>query len=212
MNQLPLLYTPGDPSGIGFDLVLISASQGAPCPLAVVACPHQLKKRAQVLKLDVVITEIDDPQSIQMLPPKHIGVIACFGAEHTHIGEPNTRTVAYVLNTLERAWQLMQEKRASAWITGPVHKGIINDAGVPFDGHTQWLKNKAGVDDVVMMLASHKLRVALVTDHIPLSQVPSQITPERLTQKLEILNHSLTHDFGLAEPIIRVTGLNPHAG
>jgi len=129
--------------------------------------------------------------------------------------EPGRLEVAngrYVLDTLDAAIAMVADGRALAIVTAPVHKGVINDAGVAFSGHTEYLQERAGVDKVVMMLAGGGLRVALATTHLPLRAVPDAVTAQTLDQVLRILDADLRRRFGLAHPRIAVCGLNPHAG
>ena len=127
-------------------------------------------------------------------------------------GQLDVANAPYVLRTLEQAIDHCLTGQASALVTGPVHKGIINEAGIAFTGHTEFLAAKAGVEAVVMMLAAGSLRVALATTHLPLRAVPEAITTSALTTTLRILDRSLRSQFGLARPRIAVLGLNPHAG
>ncbi len=127
-------------------------------------------------------------------------------------GRVDKANAPYVLETLNRAIEGCLRGEFDALVTGPVHKGVINDAGIAFTGHTEYLAAQAGKVMPVMMLVAGNLRVALVTTHLPLSDVPRAITRERLTAVLEILHHDLKQKFGLAAPRIRVCGLNPHAG
>lgn len=212
-NPQPLIYTPGDPAGVGPDLVLLAASQTpSPLPIAIISCPKILDTRIKLLKLDLRIQEIHEPLDVCHLAKKTIGVIPCPNQEKLLIGTPTIQTAPYVIKTLEVALKLMLDKKATAWVTGPLHKGVINDAGIPFEGHTRWLQLQTQTDDVVMMLASPKLKVALVTDHVPLKDVPSLITEARIFSKLSILIRSMKDFFGLKQPAITVSGLNPHAG
>jgi len=119
---------------------------------------------------------------------------------------------AYVLNLLDRALAGCQSGEFAAMVTAPVHKGAINDAGIPFSGHTEYLAEKTHSPQVVMMLAGGNLRVALATTHLPLKDVPAAITRESLEQTLRILHAELHRKYGIARPRILVSGLNPHAG
>jgi 4-hydroxythreonine-4-phosphate dehydrogenase len=127
-------------------------------------------------------------------------------------GQLTTKTSQYVLNTLEAAVLLCKSGAARAIVTGPVHKGIINDAGIAFSGHTDWLKERTGADHVVMLLANDHLRVALTTTHIPLSDVSNALTAARLERTIRILHREMQQLYQLAQPRIAVCGLNPHAG
>lgn len=127
-------------------------------------------------------------------------------------GTLDLRNAGSVLATLENAVAGCRSGRYDAVVTAPVHKGVINDAGIPFTGHTEFLAERAGVPRVVMMLVGDRLRVALATTHLPLSQVPAAITRESLASTLRILHADLVRRFGIASPRILVAGLNPHAG
>jgi len=127
-------------------------------------------------------------------------------------GRLDKANAPYVLDTLNRAVAGCRRGEFDALVTGPVHKGVINDAGIAFTGHTEYLAAQTGIPLPVMLLAAGNLRVALVTTHLPISDVPRAITRERLTTVLEILHRDLKEKFGLAQPRIRVCGLNPHAG
>lgn len=131
-------------------------------------------------------------------------------------GKPDTANAPYVVETLRRAAAGAQNGTYEAVVTAPVQKSIIDEAGIPFTGHTEFFQHAAGVDNVVMMLtsgcAADALRVALVTTHLPLRAVPDAVTPEKLDAVLSICAHALKQDFGIESPRIAVTGLNPHAG
>ncbi|MDQ5891286.1 MAG: 4-hydroxythreonine-4-phosphate dehydrogenase, partial [Pseudomonadota bacterium] len=127
-------------------------------------------------------------------------------------GQLNVANSAYVVETLTRACDGCLNGEFAALITGPVHKGIINDAGVPFSGHTEFFADRSRCDRVVMMLATEELRVALATTHLPLAAVSAAITRQSLHEVITILHHDLQTKFGIAQPQIYVCGLNPHAG
>ena len=133
-------------------------------------------------------------------------------SEPAHPGRLNAANSRYVLNTLEVATSLALSKQVHALVTGPVHKGVINEAGIPFSGHTEFLAQQCEVDLTVMMLATEGLRVALATTHLPLHRVAAAITEDGLTEVLTVLHRDLKHKFAIEEPSILVCGLNPHAG
>lgn len=214
------LLTPGEPAGIGPEMVCqwaAEAPSNAPLDAVVVADPQLLTDRARDLGIDVDVIEVDTPNAPRT-PQK--GQIHCWPvpmAVPSHPGQLAVDNAGYVLACLERAAQACLAGEAQALITGPIHKGIINDAGIAFTGHTEFLQHAAGVPSVVMMLACERapgrhLRVALVTTHVPLHQVASLITPTRVERTLEIVDHDLRKRFGIAHPRISVLGLNPHAG
>ncbi|WP_240316943.1 4-hydroxythreonine-4-phosphate dehydrogenase PdxA [Saccharospirillum mangrovi] len=211
MSTLPLAVTPGEPAGIGPDLVLKQALAEHSQPWFAIADPDLLRERAQLLTLDVRIETINN---IDTLGPHQPGVLPVWPVALNVPCEPgqlDARNAHYVLKTLDVAIEFGLAGRV-ALVTGPVHKGIINDAGIAFTGHTEYLQTHSNADQVVMMLATEGLRVALVTTHLPLAQVPAAITPKRLHSIATVLHQSLQRDFGCAEPRILVCGLNPHAG
>jgi len=129
-----------------------------------------------------------------------------------HCGVLDTRNARYVLDTLDAAIDGCQSGQFGALVTGPLHKGNINDAGIPFSGHTEYLAAATHTEDVVMLLATDTLRVALLTTHVPLAQVSAMITAERLRRVIHVLHAGLRSRFGISRPRIKVCGLNPHAG
>lgn len=211
-NTLPLLITPGEPAGIGPDLMALLAKEGWSADWVLVADPVLLQDRARQLGMPLhlqIITsaELQQPnssQAIRILPVKL--------AESAVAGKLNPANARYVLDTLELATDLCLQKKAKGLVTGPVHKGVINEAGIPFTGHTEFLQQRCACEQVVMLLATAELRVALVTTHLPLRDVADAITPQRLTQVLHILHRDLQRRFGYSQPRILVCGLNPHAG
>ncbi|MEX2319911.1 MAG: 4-hydroxythreonine-4-phosphate dehydrogenase PdxA, partial [Saccharospirillum sp.] len=209
--RLPLAITPGEPAGIGPDLVLKQALNSHPGPWFAIADPGLLRSRAKLLGLDVTVQEIQSPDELTNHTPGTLPVLPVRLRQPCEPGVLDPANAAYVLETLDVAIDLALANRA-ALVTGPVHKGVINDAGIPFTGHTEYLEQKAGVDQVVMMLATEGLRVALVTTHLSLSAVPKAITVDKLKRVTTVLHAALIQDFGCRAPHILVTGLNPHAG
>ncbi|MBZ6068097.1 4-hydroxythreonine-4-phosphate dehydrogenase PdxA [Aeromonas schubertii] len=207
-----IAITPGEPAGVGPDLVLQIARQSWPHQLVVIADPVLLTERARHTGLEVALQPYDPaaPATAQAagtltVCPVPLGV----PSEPGHLDEGNGH---YVLETLQRACDGNMSGEFAAVVTGPVHKGIINQAGVSFSGHTEFFAHQSGTPDVVMMLATEGLRVALVTTHIPLAYVAKAITPERLDKIIQILDADLRSKFGISRPRIYVCGLNPHAG
>ena len=206
----PLALTPGEPAGIGPECVLRLRLDRGDDPLVAIADPDLLTATARRFNLPV---EIIPWQPGDPLPGE--GALACLAVPLGAAPKPGVLDPAngpYVLETLRAAVELVRKGEAAALVTGPVHKGVINDSGAPFTGHTEFLAELAGVPRVVMMLAAEPLRVALVTTHLPLSAVPSAITPASVGSALRITAHALQELFGIAEPRIQVLGLNPHAG
>ncbi|PKL94725.1 MAG: 4-hydroxythreonine-4-phosphate dehydrogenase PdxA [Gammaproteobacteria bacterium HGW-Gammaproteobacteria-8] len=205
--MMPLLLTPGEPAGIGPELALqVAAIQP---DLVLVADPELLAAAALRLGIDRPIRSWSPGAPLQ---PDAIHVMPVKLAASVQPGRLDPANAAYVLETLERAWSLVSQGVGAGLVTGPVHKGVINDAGIPFTGHTEFLAERAGVDRVVMLLAAGDLRVALATTHLPLAHVAEAIQATSLLRTLEILHEGLQRRFGIAAPRIAVLGLNPHAG
>ncbi|QPB80694.1 4-hydroxythreonine-4-phosphate dehydrogenase PdxA [Proteus sp. GOKU] len=208
----PLVITPGEPAGVGPDLIISLAQMSWDLPWVVCADPQLLKTRAELLNLPLSLVEYDPASPPQTHTPSQICVLPI--ALHTNVipSTLDTRNGLYVVETLARACDGCLNGEFSALVTGPVHKGIINDAGVHFTGHTEFFADRSHCERVVMMLATDTLRVALATTHLPLRDVADAITGELLHEIITILNHDLKTKFGIAEPQIYVCGLNPHAG
>lgn len=210
MTPSPLLaITAGEPAGIGPDLCLQLARQGQ--KLVVLADKTLLQQRAALLGLPVQWHDYD-PQNQSPLPSGHLRVLHVPVAQPVQAGQLDPANSPYVLNLLTRAMQGCQSGEFSGMVTLPVHKGIINDAGIPFTGHTEFLAEKLHAGQVVMMLVGGGLRVALATTHLPLRQVADAITPNLLEKVLHVIQHDFIRRFGIASPRILVAGLNPHAG
>jgi len=204
--------TPGEPAGVGPELVVRLAQQTHEAELVAIADPDLLESYASALGLQINI-RLTSPE--QDPSPCLAGEIACIPiklAANAQPGQLDTRNAAYVVECLDFANQLASSNAAQAIVTGPVQKSIINDAGIPFSGHTEFFAEKSHTDKVVMMLASDKLRVALATTHLPLKDVAAAITQDELRKITTILHRELKQKFGIAEPRILVCGLNPHAG
>jgi len=207
LSRPVIAVTPGEPAGIGPDLV---AALG-PCPdadIVVIADSGLMAGRARRLKLpyaprpwtgarqeSAAIYELAVPVTV---PPV--------------VGRLDPRNSAYVIDCLHRAVHGCLGGEFQALVTGPVQKSVINDAGIPFTGHTEFLAKESGTPDVVMMLAAPDLRVALATTHLPIRAVPAAISRTHLTRVIEIVDADLRSKFGITRPVIAVCGLNPHAG
>lgn len=206
-----ILITPGEPAGIGPDIMLALAQQHLDARLLCIADPFLLHSRAAMLHADVNIHTVEDATAT---PVHHAGNLAVYPVtliKPVTAGKLDIANAPYVLQCLDIAVTLIQQNIAQAMVTGPVHKGIINDAGIAFTGHTEYLAARAG-GTPVMMLASNQLRVALATTHLPLAEVSAAITPATLEQVIRILHADLRDKFGINHPKILVCGLNPHAG
>lgn len=212
MNIRRLVITAGEPAGIGPDLVLALSQYEWPHQLIICADKHMLAERAKQLGIHVQLLDYDADLPAQIQQQGQLYV------EHISVNQPviagqlNEANGHYVLKTLERACQGSMTGEFDAIVTGPVHKGVINRAGVAFSGHTEFFAERSNTPLVVMMLATEGLRVALVTTHIPLAYVSQAVTAERLENIIRILHTDLINKFGIDNPNIYVCGLNPHAG
>lgn len=212
MTQHRVVITPGEPAGIGPDLAIQLAQRDWPLELVVCADASLLTERAKLLGLPLTLLPYVPEQPAK---PQRAGTLTLLPvALHAPVtpGELNVENGRYVVETLARACDGCLNGEFAALVTGPVHKGIINDAGIPFTGHTEFFEERSGAAKVVMMLATEELRVALATTHLPLKAVSDAITPDLLREVITILHDDLRNKFGLAEPHVLVCGLNPHAG
>jgi 4-hydroxythreonine-4-phosphate dehydrogenase len=207
-----LAITSGEPSGIGPDLCVQLAQQIQSAQLVVIGDSALLQQRAAELGLPLTLHPFDADAAAEPAPAGSLWIQDVSLAAPVEAGQLNSTNAHYVLETLQQAADGCLQGRWDGIVTAPVHKGVINDAGIPFTGHTEFFRDVAEVPEVVMMLATSDLRVALVTTHLPLRDVADAITPERITRVVRILQHDLQHHFGLENPHILVAGLNPHAG
>lgn len=207
-----IALTPGEPAGIGPDLAVQIAQQDWPVEVVVCANGELLKARAKRLGLPLSLRPFE-PWAPAQPQQKGTLTLAPFElAEAVVDGQLNEANAHYVLDTLAFAGEGNMDGRFAAVVTGPVNKGIINRAGIAFSGHTEFFAQQANASDVVMLLATEGLRVALVTTHIPLAYVAKAITPERLIKVIRVLHQDLVSKFAISDPKIYVCGLNPHAG
>ena len=212
MSCFRLAITPGEPAGIGPDLCIQLAQGHQAHQWVVIADPELLLQRAQQLGLALELKQFEPTQPPAPSPEGQLCVYPVQLNQDAVAGQLEPDNASYVLKTLEVATQGCLDGTFDALVTAPVHKGVINDAGIRFSGHTEFLLEQTASEQVVMMLATTELRVALVTTHLPLRDVADAITPERLRQICRILDHDLRQRFGLEQPRILVCGLNPHAG
>jgi len=208
----PLIaLTPGEPAGIGPDIALQISQQNIDARLVLFADSQLLKNRAQQLNLNINIQTIDDIDNAVPHQPGQIQVFNIPLNTESQSGVLNKKNAAYVLDCLTQSVTLIQKNKIDALVTGPLHKGIINESGIKFTGHTEFLAELTH-STPVMMLTAGSLRVALATTHLPLSKVSAAITKKNLQQTIEILHHDLKTKFSIAQPRILICGLNPHAG
>lgn len=239
-KKLPLLITTGEPAGIGMDIVLLLAAesklQDFERPVWVTADSTAMTKRADELVAADVLTNSPIWQTIDMdandfnfnfleqMSQQNTDVdnafillnISC--AESVVCGQINTRNSAMVAKQLDIAHQLATNKTVAAIVTGPLQKSALIDAdiklldGTMFSGHTEFFMQQSGCDKVVMMLANQAMKVALVTTHLALKDIPAAITTDNVRQTVQIVIDDMREKFGLTQPRILVCGLNPHAG
>ena len=206
-----LVITPGEPAGIGPDLMVAAAREDWPFQIVAVADPELLQDRARRLHLPLELCEYDPDRPRR---PHAAGTLDVLPVPMEHpapCGELSPANAGYVIRTLDRAIDGCLDGEFDGLVTGPVHKGVINEAGIPFTGHTERLGERTG-GHPVMMLAAGDLRVSLATTHIPVRAIADAITRERLNDILTTLHRDLGRFFGLESPRILVCGLNPHAG
>lgn len=205
---MQIAVTPGEPAGIGPDLLIQLIQAPQPCELIAYADPALLESRARLLNLPLSLREpCGAPLRSGELAIRSLALRAAVVP-----GKLDPANSLYVLDTLELALGDCLAGTVKAMVTGPVSKAVINDAGISFTGHTEFLAERTGTPRVVMMLASSGLRVALATTHLPLKDVSATITRELLITVLRILQRDMQDKFSIPSPRILVCGLNPHAG
>ncbi|WP_434779423.1 4-hydroxythreonine-4-phosphate dehydrogenase PdxA [Neisseria sp. Ec49-e6-T10] len=207
--SIPILaITSGEPAGIGPDICLALAKQPLPCRCVVLADKQLLTERARQLGFNIPLVDYPNYQ----VPKGSLEVLHISTRAPVQAGILDPQNAYYVLDLLNRAYEGVQNKEFNAMVTAPLHKGVINEAGIPFSGHTEYLAHISQTKKVVMMLVGGGLRVALATTHLPLKDVAQALNQHELTEVIQILHHDLKTKFGLANPRIIVAGLNPHAG
>jgi 4-hydroxythreonine-4-phosphate dehydrogenase len=203
--MLPTIaVTAGEPAGIGPEICAALKHAALPARIVIIADRTLLRERTRIDWLDFTggCTATEASLSVLHVPLAAPSVAGTLNVENSH----------YVLRTLGVACDGCTDGLFDAMATAPVHKGVINDAGITFTGHTEFLEQRTGAPHVVMMLVGGGMRVALATTHLALKDVAAHITRDSLTQTLHVLHHDLQHHFGIAQPRIAVAGLNPHAG
>jgi 4-hydroxythreonine-4-phosphate dehydrogenase len=209
LNRIAL--TSGEPAGIGPDLCVALAQSDLPCQLIAIGSPDLLQERAKRLGLPLKLIEFKSEAPIDAQVAGQLTVMPVDLLAPVIAGKLNPANSRYVLKTISKAAQGCMKRSFAAMVTAPVHKSNINDAGFAFSGHTEFIADITG-GSPVMMLATPGLRVALVTIHLPLSEVPKAITHTRLRQVIRTLDNDLRNRFSINSPRILVCGLNPHAG
>ena len=207
-----IAITPGEPAGIGPDIVLAAAREKIDAELVVIADPALLEQRAEMLGLEIDFDQFSPGEETGPHEPGRLKILPAPHSIAGNAGVPHPDNASYVLETLRTACNGCLNGIFDAMVTAPVQKSVINRAGIPFTGHTEFLQQVCGSGHPVMMLANPGLRVALVTTHLPLAEVSQRITPERLETVLQTVASELEDRFGIARPRLLVCGLNPHAG
>jgi len=206
----PIAFTPGEPAGIGPDLCVALAMEQRNHPIVAFCSEELIQQRATLLGQSIRIESYAQEKPVQ----QDSGTLTIYPIELAAKSQPGVLDPAnagYVLDTLTHAIDGCMAKQFSALVTGPIHKGVINDAGHTFSGHTEFLAERTQ-SYPVMMLACPELRVALATTHLPLRNVSDAMTPALLEQVITILHHDLQTHFAIHQPRILICGLNPHAG
>jgi 4-hydroxythreonine-4-phosphate dehydrogenase len=212
MSALPrILLTTGEPGGIGPDLLIALSGRRLGCRLTVIGDPDLLRARAKRLGRRCAVRVVGPGDADTMAVADGLDVWPTRQPALDTCGHLDAANVPYVLETIAEGTRACLSGRFDALVTAPVHKGIINDAGFTFSGHTEFIAEMTG-GYPVMMLTAPGLRVALATTHLPLTEVSRAITAERLESVLRVLSHDLATRFGIHGPRIAVCGLNPHAG
>ncbi|ANI84546.1 4-hydroxythreonine-4-phosphate dehydrogenase PdxA [Kosakonia oryzae] len=212
MKTQRVVITPGEPAGIGPDLVVQLAQRDWPVELVICADATLLADRAALLGLPLQLRDYDPEAAAVAQQAGTLTVLSLPLHAPVTPGVLTPLNGPYVVETLARACDGCLNGEFAALVTGPVHKGVINDAGTPFTGHTEFFEERSHAAKVVMMLATEELRVALATTHLPLKEVAQAITPALLREVIHILHGDLQQKFGIRHPHILVCGLNPHAG
>lgn len=207
MTSPQVIITSGEPAGIGPDIIIALAQTGLNA--AVLGDADLFRARAKQLNLAI---ELIDYQSGTLTKPGQIALIPCSCPKPVIAGQLNPANAGYVIDMLTLASSACLNGQFDAMVTAPVNKAVINQAGIVFSGHTEFLATACQADEVMMLLACETMRVALITTHIPLKDVPGSITQSLLSDKLTLLQRELSAKFGLESPQLYVTGLNPHAG
>ncbi len=210
-TPIRIVITSGEPAGIGPDLCALIAHKNFDADIVVIGDPEVIQSRAEQRNLALDILPFD-PSSSATHQLGQLKVLPLPVSNKVIAGQLDQANAQYVISTLDTACRGCVNGLFDAMVTAPLHKGIINDAGQAFTGHTEYLAEKSGGHHPIMMLATPQLRVALVTTHAPLSAIPAMITEELILKATRILDHDLRTRFKLDNPRIAVCGLNPHAG
>lgn len=207
-----IILTAGEPAGIGPDIIADIARRKFAAELIVTADPDLLLHRAKVIGVTLGLEDYDRSKPPSRHESGRFKIIPLHTAKTATPGKLERGNANYVLETINTAVAGCLHGEFHAMVTAPVNKALINEAGIPFTGHTEYIAGQCGDDPPVMMLLNDSLRIALVTTHMPLAQVAGAITPDHLTQVIRIVHHDLREKMGIRNPRLLVCGLNPHAG
>lgn len=211
-----IVITSGEPAGIGPDLIIALyehlANGDAATDFLILADPELLQQRAHLLNKNIHLHCIQEHEIATPFLKNTLTVLAIPCVETVIAGKLNKHNSAYVMQMLDTAIRLCQQNITAAMVTCPIQKSILLDAGFKLQGHTEYLAQQCQTEKVVMMLANPLLRVALITTHLPLTEVSAAITEESIMQCIKIIDHDLRQKFSITKPKIFVCGLNPHAG
>nr|WP_231886137.1 4-hydroxythreonine-4-phosphate dehydrogenase PdxA [Marinomonas atlantica] len=207
-----IAITSGEPAGIGPDIILSALQDEFAAQLVIVGDPDLFRSRATELGLNIEVIVRDNLNDLTEHQAGTLQVLRTPLANSVTAGALDVANAPYVLETLRITGQGCIDGDFDAVVTPPVHKGVLCETGVHFSGHTEFFQELCSSPQVVMMLASQAMRVALVTTHLPLKDIPAAITPETIKTVTRALHHDLRTRFGCDNPRILVCGLNPHAG
>lgn len=211
-----IIYSPGEPAGIGPDLIIQLCSSKfwteVKIPILCLADPRLLMDRANKMNKKIKLTLVDDPKNITANKKNHIQVFCVSNCSNIKPGKLFNSNASYVLQNLNFGIDYALNNNKAALVTGPISKENIISINKKFQGHTEYIQKRTSSDDVLMLLGSDKLRVALATTHLPLKNVSKSITKELIISKAKILNDELKNKFKIKNPRITMLGLNPHAG
>ena len=202
---MPIAFTPGEPSGIGPDIAIIYAQKAKKENLLVYCDPDVLIDRAKKLNLPIILKESESKNASEL------SIYPIKTSNKVLPGKLDPANSNYVLKTIKHATKDCLNGNCDGLLTGPVNKGVINESGIDFTGHTEFLAKLTKTSKTVMLLATDQLKVALATTHLPLTEVANNITKKSLSQVISIIHNDFKY-LGVKKPKILVCGLNPHAG
>ena len=212
-NKPRILLTAGEPAGVGPDLIIKLSQVKHNYDITIIGDPDLLKQRAKLLSVPLNMKIISDCDISNNLPEKNsLRLLPIKLKVRSTPSQLDVKNSAYVIEMLDIACKYCLEKKFDALVTTPIQKSIINDFGIKFIGHTEYLAKICNVDLPVMLLVSRDFRIALVTTHLPLSDVNKKISSQRIKRTIEIVINAMSEKFGIANPRITICGLNPHAG